>query len=193
VDIRRSHDIDDWHVTRVDGLPVTTVERTVVDLAANRSVGHVGAIVDDLVTQGRLDLEFLRSAAESVARRGKPGTVTVRTVIERRLGLDHSESELERRARLVIANAGLPRPRSEYPIPWAPHRRFDDAYPKVKLAIEWDSRRYHGQLASFETDRQRDRDATINGWRVVRFTWSDVTERPHQVVDTISTLLRRVA
>lgn len=94
VEIRRAHDIDDWHVTTLLGLPVTTIERTVVDLAATRSVGHVGAIVDDLVTSRRIDLDKLAAIARSVGRRGKPGTVTIRTVLERRLGLNPAESEL---------------------------------------------------------------------------------------------------
>jgi very-short-patch-repair endonuclease len=58
-------------------------------------------------------------------------------------------------------------------------RRFDDAYPDHRLAIEWDGRRkYHGQFAAFEADRLRDREALLNGWRVVRFTWNDVNNRP---------------
>jgi predicted transcriptional regulator of viral defense system len=193
VEIHRAHDLDDWHLTRVEGFPVTTVARTVVDLAMTRSVGHVGAIVDDLVSRKQLSLDDLEAVAQAVGRRGKPGTLTVRTVIERRIGVDRSESELERRARRLIAEAGLPMPRPEYPIPWAPHRRFDDAYPKIRLALEWDSVRYHGQLETFELDRQRDRDAVINGWRIVRFTWKDVTERPDRVIATIATLLRRSA
>lgn len=77
VEVHRTHDLDEWHITSADDLPVTTIERTVVDLAGSRSVGHVGAIVDDLVTRRRVDLQALASVAQSVARRGKPGTTTV--------------------------------------------------------------------------------------------------------------------
>jgi hypothetical protein len=99
------------------------------------------------------------------------------------------QSELERRARDLIASAGLPMPIHEYPIPWAPGRRFDDAYPDQRLAIEWDSRRYHGQLEAFEADRLRDRTAALHGWRVIRFTWQDVEQRPAMVVESIRLLL----
>lgn len=189
----RTHDLDPAHVTVVGALPVTTVERTVVDLAAPRHPKHIGAIVDDLVSRGLLDFTALMQIAESVARKGKPGTVTMRTVIEERGGAMRAQSELERRARALIESSGLPQPLPEFAIPWAPERRFDDAYPEVKLAIEWDSRRYHGQLEAFEADRRRDRTAAIHGWTVVRFTWADLDQRPHEVLDSIRLLLARAS
>ncbi|MEX1270816.1 MAG: hypothetical protein WEB55_00005, partial [Acidimicrobiia bacterium] len=188
-----THDLDDSHVTVVGALPVTTVERTVVDIAKTRHPKHIGAIVDDLVSRGALDFSTLAQIAESVARRGKPGTVTMRSVIDERGGAMLSQSELERRARALIESSGLPQPIHEYAIPWAPERRFDDAYPEAKLAIEWDSRRFHGQLDAFEADRRRDRTAAIHGWRVVRFTWRDVVERPREIVNSIRLLLARAS
>lgn len=193
VEFHRAHDLLDWHRTVVEGLPVTTIERTVVDLAKTRSVRHIGAIVDDLVSSQRLNLDALEAVARCVARRGKPGSVTMRTVLQRRLGIDRSESELERRGRKLIADAGLPLPHSEYLIPWAPHRRFDDAYPSIRLAIEWDSIRYHGTLSSFDADRERDRLVILHDWRILRFTWKDVMEHPDRVVQTIAELLDRAA
>jgi hypothetical protein len=189
----RTHDLDPSHVTEVGVLPVTTVERTVVDLAATRHPKHIGAIVDDLVSRGILDFPLLTRVAESVARKGKPGTVTMRTVIEERGGAMRAQSELERRARALVKSSGLPQPIPEFSIPWAPERRFDDAYPEAKLAIEWDSRRYHGQLEAFEADRRRDRAAAIHGWSVVRFTWEDIERRPREVVDSIRLLLARAS
>ncbi|MEX2279581.1 MAG: hypothetical protein WEA76_05775 [Acidimicrobiia bacterium] len=185
----RSHDIDESHIVRVGLVPVTTVERTVIDIAAGRHPKHIGAIVDDLVSRGALDFSLMADIAQSVARKGKPGTVTMRTVIEARGGEMRPQSELERRARDLIATAGLPMPIHEYPIPWALGRRFDDAYPEQRLAIEWDSRRYHGQLEAFEADRLRDRTAALHGWRVIRFTWQDVEQRPAMVVESIRLLL----
>jgi hypothetical protein len=110
-----------------------------------------------------LDFSMLMQIAESVARKGKPGTVTMRTVIEERGGAMRAQSELERRARALIESAGLPQPIHEFAIPWAPERRFDDAYPDAKLAIEWDSRRFHGQLEAFEAD-QKTRSHCGDSW-----------------------------
>ncbi len=189
IDVRRNHDLDDWHVTTVGGDRVTTVARTIVDLAGDRSVRHTGAILDRLVSDGKVDIFEVAAVLAATGRRGKPGTTKMREVLEERIGEDHSSSELERRGRKVIAVAGLPLPVPEYPIPWTVNRRFDDAYPDKKIGIEWDSIRFHGQKASFEADRVRDRDAALNGWVILRFTWEDVHARPHVIVEALTTLL----
>ncbi|MEX2279760.1 MAG: type IV toxin-antitoxin system AbiEi family antitoxin domain-containing protein [Acidimicrobiia bacterium] len=189
VQVRRNHDLDDWHVTTVDGVRVTTVARTIVDLAADRSVRHIGAMLDRLVSDKMVDIFEVDAVLAATGRRGKPGTTTMREVLEARIGEDYSASELERRGRKIIRDAGLPMPIPEYPIPWTVGRRFDDAYPELKVAIEWDSMRYHGQRAAFEADRIRGRDATLNGWVILRFTWEDVHLRPHTIVEALRTLL----
>jgi hypothetical protein len=189
VTAHRTHDLLDDHVIEIAGLRVTTPERTVVDLAATRRPWLMSAIVDDLVARGLADLDTLTAVVDSVARRGKPGITTMREVLEPRVGAPRRQSELERKARELLTDAGLPEPISEYPIPWAPGRRFDDAYPDRQLALEWDGRRYHGQLEAFDVDRARDREATVHGWRVLRFTWADVAERPQMVADTIRRLI----
>ncbi|MEX1005721.1 MAG: type IV toxin-antitoxin system AbiEi family antitoxin domain-containing protein [Acidimicrobiia bacterium] len=187
--VRRTHDLDGWHVTQVAGLRLTTVARTVVDLAADRSVRHMGAIVDRLASDGAVEVFELEAVLGATGRRGKPGTTTMREVLEARIGEDPSSSVLERHGRRLLADAGLPTPKSEYPIPWTLDRFFDDAFPERKVAIEWDSRRFHGQMASFDADRGRDRDAAVHGWVVLRFTWRDVHGHPDRVVDTLRALL----
>lgn len=187
--VRRTHDLDSAHLTRVDGLPCTTVPRTVVDLAPGVSDRRLGAILDDLIVRGRLELADVDVVLSSVARRGKPGVRRMRRVLASRWGENHSASILERRARSLLARSGLPKPVSEFPIPWSIGRRFDDAYPDHRLAIEWDGRKYHGQFSAFEADRQRDREALENGWKVLRFTWNDVNNRPQMVVDSVRSLL----
>lgn len=189
IQVVRTHDLDAWHVTEVDGIRVTTVARTVIDLAVHRTPRHIGAIVDRLVSDERLELVELEAVLRATGRRGKPGTTTMRRVLERRVGPNRSESELERRGRALIERGGLPAPIPEFPVPWSTGRRFDDAYPTLRIAIEWDSRRFHGQVASFEADRMRDRDAAVHGWMVVRFTWDDVHRHPGRVVDTLRALL----
>ena len=52
--------------------------------------------------------------------------------------------------------------------------RLDFAHPRSRTAIEIDGLAYHGDQAAFRRDRQRDRDLTAAGWRVVRFTAQEV-------------------
>jgi very-short-patch-repair endonuclease len=74
--------------------------------------------------------------------------------------------------------------------------RVDFAYGDERIVIEVDGRLFHGPEV-FESDRERDNAAGLAGWRVLRFTWKMVTERPEYVVATVTEALeqagRRVA
>lgn len=190
VTIHRTRDLAESHMTVAEGLPVTTLPRTIVDLSANLHPSHLAAIVDDLVASKRLNLDRLSCLAASVARRGKAGSTTLRSLLNERDDAEISiASRLERRGLTVLLDAGLPRPVLEYPAPWNESRRIDAAYPDARIGIEWDSMSWHTQVAAFQRDRVRDRLALLEGWRVFRFTWHDVTERPFDVVATIRTAL----
>ncbi|MEA2000535.1 MAG: type IV toxin-antitoxin system AbiEi family antitoxin domain-containing protein [Actinomycetota bacterium] len=190
VTVHRTRDLGKDHTTAIDGLPVTTLPRTIIDLSAKLHPGHLAAIVDDLVASKRLDVDKLSDLAASIARRGKPGSTTLRSLISEREGSGIAiASRLERRGLAVLLDAGLPRPTIEHPAPWDETRRLDAAYPDAKIGIEWDSTRWHTLVTAFQRDRVRDRLALLEGWRVFRFTWDDVTERPYDVVATIRTAL----
>lgn len=188
--VHRCHDLRDADVTTVEGLPVTAPERTVVDLAALLSRKHLAFVARQLLDAQVIVPTRLASVAGLVARRGKPGTKKMRLVLEQ-LEIGDPGSPLEHRGRRLLAESGLAGFRSEFPLPWAPHRRFDDAYPDQRLAIEWDSFRHHGERDAFESDRRRDREAIERGWRVLRFTWRDVNERPGGVVESVRAALDR--
>ena len=188
--VHRSHDLHTSHIMQIKGLPVTTPARTVIDLAALLRPRHVASIVDNLVAARKLAIADVRTIAEQVLRRGKPGSTALRQLLEDRgEGPDADASRLERAGFRLLIGAGLPEPRLEYPIPWDPRRRFDAAYPDSKLALEWDSRRWHTQVEAFERDRERDRQAVRNGWRILRYTWHDLTTRPSTVTDTVRSVL----
>lgn len=63
--------------------------------------------------------------------------------------------------------------------------RIDIAFPQTKLAIEFDGRAYHSSPAHFQADRRRQNDLQNAGWRILRFTWSDVTFEPQRVISTV--------
>jgi hypothetical protein len=192
--IRRTHDLTDEHVTTIEGIPVTSVPRTVVDLAARLSHAHLADVVEDLLAAGRLDTCNLASIVHEVARRGRPGSAALREVIAEYVdGEPIQQSVMERRGRRLLTQAGLPRSVHEFAMPWSRSRRFDDAYPDHRVAIEWDSRRWHMRRDAFDADRHRDNEAHQHAWHVYRFTWRDVTVRPHYVIDTVRAALGRTA
>lgn len=188
--VRRGNDLDRTHLTRMDDIRVTNVARTLFDLAGVLPWSEFDALAEAALLAGRFKEKHLDRLLTELGRRGKPGTRNVRDFLAIRSGAPGA-TVLERRGRRVIAQAGLPEPVPQLLIPWDKRRRFDDAYPQAQVAIEWDSRAWHEQRAAMESDRRRDREAAMHGWKVVRFTWNDVTKNPAEIVSTVSTLLGR--
>jgi len=187
--VRRCHDLDPSHVVDVDELPVTSIPRTIVDLSPLLTSRHLRAVLESAVADQRVRIDDVRTVVDQVARRGKPGIRKIRWILDERDAGPRDGTPLERIGAKVLREGGIAEPRFEYPIPWNPIRRFDVAFPKERLAIEWDSRRWHELIEAFSRDRERDRQALLHGWRVVRFTWVDVTRHPEDVVDTVRRLL----
>jgi very-short-patch-repair endonuclease len=46
-----------------------------------------------------------------------------------------------------------------------------------RLVVEVDGRRFHGSARAFVEDRRRDAELVAAGYRVVRFTWQDLTRQ----------------
>jgi hypothetical protein len=191
VTVHRCHDLRDEHIVEIDDLPVTSVSRTIVDMSRFLTVRHLEAVLGSVVADRRASVSDVQRVVDQVACKGKPGIRKLRWVLEERDSGPKDGTPLERIGAEVLRNGGLPDPYFEYPIPWSPQRRFDAAYPRVGLAIEWDSRRWHELIEAFATDRERDRQALLHGWKVVRFTWVDVTRTPEDVVSTVRRLLEQ--
>jgi very-short-patch-repair endonuclease len=181
-------DIRALDVCRVDGLPTTTPARTVVDLAAVLSLTRLGRAIDRFATRRIVSFAEMSDTLDGLARKGKPGVVKLRRALEPRLGTKGlSESDLESILLEVIRLASLPEPDLQYRPPWLKHvnGRVDVSYPEEKLVIEGDSREWHGDEYTFQADRERDNLAQLAGWRILRFTWHDITKRPNYVVSSI--------
>lgn len=188
VTVHQLNDVKASHIAEVDGLRVTSPERTIIDLAAVISERHLTRIIDNGLAARVIDLDRLQELFAELGRRGKPGTAVLRGLLEAR-GADYvaPDSELERQLVLLIEGAGLPPPVRQFRAPWLRpiNGRVDLAYPDSRLLIEGDSRRWHMLAEAFETDRLRDNAAQLAGWRILRFTWDEITDHPERVVSTI--------
>lgn len=189
VRVFRSNDLEDTHLVVIRGLRVTTLERTIIDLAAAISERRLEFVIDDLLAAGHCRISDLRVVLDSIARRGKPGVRVMRALLDDRSADDENRSQLERAGNILLVASGIDGYVCEFPIPWAQHRRFDVAFPTHRIAIEWDSIRWHTQKQRFQSDRERDRLAIQHGWRVLRFTWLDVHTDPNAVIASIRVVL----
>jgi very-short-patch-repair endonuclease len=161
-------------VVEQQGLRITTPALTVLDLCP--SVG--GDAIDTALRVRCVTLAELHRVLEhNPHRRGN--------ALRRALLVDSRAepwSEAERRAHQLLRAAGLLSWVTNYPVSVAGSRYFVDiAFPAAMLAIEIDGR-VHDRYDAFEYDRARQNDLVLQGWRVLRFTWAMLVERPDAVL-----------
>jgi Transcriptional regulator, AbiEi antitoxin/Protein of unknown function (DUF559) len=190
--VHQSTDISDDQLVLINRLPVTNPERTIIDLAASVSERRIDWILDRALSSGSVDLERLALLFADIGRRGKPGTTSIRKLLEKR-GQEYvpPDTVLEQRLLAIIENADLPRPTPQFTPTWlAPtNGRVDLAYEDHRLIIEGDSRKWHLLMKSFETDRQRDNQAQLAGWRILRYTWRQIVDEPEMITSSIGRAL----
>ena len=180
------HQLDDVqpdHHSSLAGLPVTTVERTLVDLAAVSRKGRLEAALDDAVAARRVRVPDVGRCLASVARQGKPGVRLLSTLLDAR-GPGHvlPGSRLERAFFHLLEQGGVPPPRRQFPFPGQlpGEGRVDAAYVEARLIVEVDGRRWHSRVADLARDRERDNEAARAGWLTVRLLYEDVVDTPEE-------------
>lgn len=192
--VHESTDLEASEATFIDGHPVTDPPRTIIDMATILSRRHLGDLVDECVRNKLTTYDLIGVRLEHLARRGKPGVVKLRNVLEARHELPaETDSVLEMKVIRVLRSGGLPMPSTQFKPPWLrqSNGRVDLAYVEKRVIVEADSRRWHNSPEAFQLDRQRDNLAQLAGWTILRFTWEDVTKRPTYVVNTVREALSR--
>ena len=187
--VHQSTDLDATHVTIVDGIVTTTIDRTIVDVGVPHGIGMAARSLDEARRLGTADLVGVDRLRASVARRGRNGVGPARRVIGERKAWDSiTESSLEDRFLRMIQRSGLPRPVGQYTVSDDRMRfvgRVDFAYPENAVLIELDGAAFHMDTASFQRDRERQNRLLLLGFTVLRFTYWDLTEREPVVIDSI--------
>ncbi len=120
-------------------------------------------------------------------RPGQPGGRALRQALAHHLPqLATTASELEIRFLLLLESAGLPTPQTNA---YAAGLKVDALWEDAKLIVELDGHATHANPAANETDRHRELILRRAGYRVVRYTWEQVTRRPKEVIaDLVSEL-----
>jgi hypothetical protein len=178
---RRSRGVDADDRFAWCGVPVTSVARTMVDLA---SVVSLSALARAFHEAGIRHGTTPAQVEAVLARRPNTrGAANLRAVI-------HGDepvllSFLERRFRRLLREAGLPLPETNRP---AGGRRIDCRWPAHRLTVELDSYRFHGSRHAWERDRRREREARARGDDFRRFTFGDV-EQPRAMLAELSSAL----
>lgn len=181
-------------LTVVDGIPVTTVARTLIDLAAIMPADAIEEVLDDALRRNLVSIARVRWRLQESGSRGRAGTRALQAFLDARTGgLSVPQSVFETRFLRLVLDAGIPPPVVQHPV-----RRdgqvvaiVDFAYPNVRLAIETDGHRYHSGRVDFDRDRARRNALTLLQWRVIHVTWTDLVSRPTHIVEVLRNALHQ--
>jgi len=169
-------------VTKMCGIPLTRVARTICDLAATEPAREVQAAFQEALYRKLLTERPLAAiVAREPRRKGAP---VIRALIE---DPRMTRSEQERALLRLLDAAQLPRPMTNVRV----HGYLIDAYwPAERLAVEFDGRDAHGHLLAFDANRKRDQVLLANGIRVMRVTGRHLGGEPVAVAVRIGQALK---
>ena len=170
--------IDRRDRTTWKGIPVTTMPRTLVDLAEVLSFDALSRACHEAGVKYRTTPRQVRAALE---RRAKaPGAATLKRVLE---GEAHvTLSKLEKRFLQRLQEAGLPLPVTNRP---AGSKRVDCRWPDHALTVELDSYTFHNSRYAWEQDHRRERQAHARGDDIRRYTHYDVYDEPQPMINEL--------
>jgi hypothetical protein len=184
VRVHRCRVLDARSCTTVRGIPVTTVPRTLVDIAAELPVEALARACHEAGV--RYGTTPAAVAAELELRPNIAGARRLRRVIEGDVHV--TLSALERRFLQLLDAEGLPLPYTNRP---AGGRRVDCRWPEHGLTVELDSYRFHNSRHSWELDRRREREARARRDEFRRYTYADVFEDSRLMLADLRSLLSR--
>jgi very-short-patch-repair endonuclease len=150
-----------------DGIPVTTVPRTLADLAGTVDSPVLARAVEAAEYHNLLDVPSVLAVSA-----GRPGATRLKPLLEQ--DPPHTRSDFEAAFNELCDRHGLPRP--------VMNTQFhgyevDCVWPSHNLVVELDSYRFHSSRAKFESDKERDAELHSLGVSSLRFTYRQVTTR----------------
>lgn len=184
---RHSLSAGDW--TTVRGIWCTTVERTLLDLAAVIPVWQLRKAISEAEVLRIVDQSALRTLLRR--NRGRRGVARLRLILDEiHPETKRTRSELERLFLRMCSQSGLPTPEVNVSLSVDSRQlKPDFLWRDAGLIVEADSRRFHDTDSAFQHDRWREQLLQLAGWRVSRCTWEQVENEPRRVALTIQALL----
>jgi len=185
-----SRRLNDWELTHRDGIVVTCIERTLIDMAWDVSRATLERLVERAINMGLCTAQTIASHLARLTTRGRKGVRNLRSVLASRV--DVRKSDTETRFAQICRRHPIPQPIFQFPIDLdSGERVYLDAYwVDLKLAVELDGFAFHSAPREFRIDRRRQNAIQAAGIEVLRFTWHDVARDELYVAET---LLARIA
>jgi very-short-patch-repair endonuclease len=176
-------------VVQVRGIPVTSVPRTMLDLAGTRNAREVERAWNEMEVRGYTDFLSVPDLLERYP--GRNGSLVLARLANRKsLPVGITRNDFEDTFLALIDRHGLPRPRMNVHV--ALRGRFyeiDCFWEDRRVAIELDGGAAHKTTKAFEDDRERDRILTAEGYTPTRITWHQLHDKPDEVADDLRAIL----
>lgn len=168
----------------VDGIPCTSVVRTLLDCAGVLHPFRTDQLFEDALRKRLCTVDEVADRFVRFARRGRGGTRAMRELLEKRVGRDvPTMSEFERRFLELVRDHHFPMPMLQHPVQLDVAKvSLDFAWPGARLAVECDGLYDHGTSIQLPWDDDRQNELQLRGWLVLRFTWAVLTRSPDVVV-----------
>ena len=185
--VHESLDLPTMDRFEVDRIPVTGVQRTLLDVARFVPRPRLGDMVDDAVRRDLTSYAALAVWLEMTARRGVRGVQALRGVLaERPGGSAPLGSTFERLMRDLLRRHDLPEPERQVPVA-TPEGTFllDFAWPRSMVGVEADGREFHTLTSQIEHDHWRQNLIQLKGWMLLRYTPSALRNRPTAIVKEV--------
>jgi len=178
--VRRLHDDDR---TLVDGIPVTAIPRTLLDVA-EVAPHRLERAIEAAERLGLFDLGAVNALIER--SHGRHGLRALDAALRAYRDPPVTQSELERLFLDLCRDADIPTPACNVSVAG---NVVDAVWEDRPLVVELDGRAFHSTRAAFERDRKRDADLQLAGYRVLRVTHRRLSDEPGEVVSAVRALL----
>jgi very-short-patch-repair endonuclease len=170
----------------IDGIPVTSTARTLLDLADVLSDRHLAAAVNEAEVRRLFDLAAIEQALQRLpGRQGRPRLERVLAAYTEPLG--YSITEAERLLLRLCCEQGLPQPQRVVVAGY----ELDFYWSDARLAIEVDGGQFHRTRRAFHEDRRRDRRLAALGIQVARVPWLDLTDGAARLAFELNAIRRQ--
>ena len=171
-------------VTVVRGIPVTSVARTLVDLAPMLTAAQLQSVVGEADRRGLLDLAAVEAAMRRTKGRHGQGhrRLTAALTTHRNAGATLTRSVLEERFLDLVMTAGLPRPSLNVRIEGY---EVDALWRDQGVVVELDGWAHHRGREAAARDREKTNALQVAGFVVLRFLHGDIARRPREVAAAV--------
>lgn len=173
----------------LDGIPVTSLHRTLLDYAAISSHQYVRLALEAAERRYLLDTRKLEALYRR--SRGRRGLAPLKAAVaELRGPAPWTQSELEREFLALVRGAGLPEPSCNVLV----HGFLVDCWwPQARLVVEIDGYEFHRSRQQFDENRLRDTRLQLEGIRVLRVTQPRIEYGAAELLSDLSRALRAAA